>query len=82
MILDNADDLELFKTHVTSSQADNSSDGLTRPLSAYLPQSENGSILVTTRDKSVAFYLAEEYEIIPIEPMNDSEAVALLEKKK
>lgn len=48
---------------------------------AYLPQSPNGSILVTTRTKSVALRPAEESDIIPVEPMNDIDALALLEKK-
>lgn len=60
---------------------DGSSDGLTQPLSAYLPQSENGWILVTTQNESVALNLVEESEIIPIEPMNDFDALALVEKK-
>ena len=83
LVLDNADDIELLKNHGISqeTQANSSSDVLTQPLSAYLPQSENGSILVTTRDKSVALYLVEENEIVEIEPMNDSNALELLEKK-
>ena len=52
-----------------------------RPLSAYLPQSENGSILVTSRSKAVALKLVEEKDIIAVEPMAQSHALALFEKK-
>lgn len=83
LILDNADDALLFETHDSNQtlQTNGSSNGLTQPLSAYLPQSENGSILVTTRNKSVALHMVEESEVFMIEPMNDSDALALLEKK-
>lgn len=86
LILDNADDALLFETQICNQtvQTDGSSDEPTQPPSAYLshlPQSENGSILVTTRNKSAALRLVEESEVFMIEPMNDSDALALLEKK-
>lgn len=83
LILDNAEDALLFEHHITgeNTQANNSSDGPTYLLSAYLPQSENGSVLITSRNKSVALNLVEESEVLMIEPMNESDALALLEKK-
>ena len=51
------------------------------PLSMYLPQNKNGSILVTTRTRNVATELTEESDIIPIDLMNNVSAEALLEKK-
>ena len=78
LIFDNADDDSVLLQEM---QASGSSDGSTQSLLAYLPQSRNGSILVTTRAKSVALRLAEESDIIPVEPMNDTDALALLEKK-
>lgn len=85
LILDNADDVLLFENHTAGKnvlvQADGSSDGATQSLLAHLPRSENGSILVTSRNKSVALQLVEESEIFVIEPMNDSDALALLGKK-
>ena len=84
LVLDNADETTvLFETLITGpkAQASGSSGGHTQSLLAYLPQSRNGSILVTTRTKSVALQLAEESDIIPIEPMNYAHALTLLEKK-
>lgn len=84
LILDNADETTvLFETHATGqkTQASGSSGGPPQPLLAYLPQSRNGSILVTTRTKSVGLQLAEESDIIPVEPMDDPHALALLERK-
>lgn len=78
LILDNTDDDNVLLQEM---QASGSSNGPTQPLLAYLPQSQNGSVLITTRAKSVALRLAEESDIIPIEPMNDTDALALLEKK-
>lgn len=83
MVLDNADEATvLFETRATGqkAQASGPSGGPTQPLLACLTQSRNGSIL-TTRTKSVGLQLAEESDIIPIEPMDDSHALALLEKK-
>ena len=54
---------------------------LRRPLSAYLPQSENGAILITTRTRSVATTFVEARDVIVVDPMNDTDAVTLLKKK-
>ena len=84
LVLDNADEATvLFETLLTGqkAQVSGSSSGPTQSLLAYLPQSRNGSILVTTRTKSVALQLVEESDIIPIEPMNHTHALTLLEKK-
>jgi hypothetical protein len=48
---------------------------------AYLPQSQNGSILMTTRSMEVALRLVEQNDIIKIEPMDEEHAVMLFEKK-
>ncbi|KAH8710259.1 hypothetical protein GQ44DRAFT_763094 [Phaeosphaeriaceae sp. PMI808] len=44
-------------------------------------QSKNGSVLATSRTRSVALQLVEEGDIISIEPMDDHGAQALLQKK-
>jgi tetratricopeptide (TPR) repeat protein len=51
------------------------------PLSAYLPQSVNGALLVTTRTRSVAIKLVEPRDVIPVEPMAKVDAVVLFKKK-
>ena len=47
----------------------------------YLPQSQNGSVLITTRSMSAALGLVEESEIIPVKPMEGKNAVTLFKKK-
>lgn len=54
---------------------------LRRPLSAYLPQSQNGTILVTTRTKSVAVQLVEQRDVITIDSMIHVDAKVLLQRK-
>ncbi|KAI4163243.1 MAG: hypothetical protein LQ342_003179 [Letrouitia transgressa] len=48
---------------------------------AYLPQSQNGRVLITTRSREVALELVEERDIVTIEPMAKPHALALLKKK-
>jgi hypothetical protein len=76
LVLDNADDAAAL-----SLPASGRDGALPRYFSSYLPQSKNGSVLVTSRTRSVALQLVEESDIIPIEPMNDVSAQALLQKK-
>ncbi|SPO02487.1 uncharacterized protein DNG_05160 [Cephalotrichum gorgonifer] len=74
MILDSADDYEVF---YGASEA-----GRDRPLAMYLPQSRNGSIIITTRDKDLASRLTGNREnLIEIGPMVQTDALTLLQKK-
>ena len=52
-----------------------------QPISAYLPQSQNGSILVTSRSQAVALKLVEENDIMVVQPMTPAQALTLFEKK-
>ena len=74
MIFDSADDLDVFcDAKVTASG---------QALSTYLPQSQNGSILITTRYKKVAWKLAgDNRSIIEVGAMTQTDALSLLEKK-
>jgi hypothetical protein len=84
LVLDNVDDDAVLSTPQTSASMAQVSGGdaqLRRPLSAYLPQSENGAILITTRTRSVATTLVEARDAIVVNPMNDTDAVTLLKKK-
>jgi hypothetical protein len=84
LILDNVDDDRfLHEAPPTSQDRPGSGQiGLSRqPLLAYLPQSQNGSILVTTRSREVALKLVEQSDIIAVEPMDEAHALALFEKK-
>lgn len=85
MILDNADDDSVFFDIRTGRQERRSNDSDTRQalsLSNYIPQSRNGSILITTRDEYAAFKLTGAYrDIIRVDLMDQDHALALLEKK-
>ncbi|KAK3985963.1 kinesin light chain [Cladorrhinum sp. PSN332] len=76
MVLDSADDRDVFYD-LTSGDA---RDG--RQFASYLPQSRNGSIIVTTRNKDLAFRLTgRRQNIIEVGPMAQADALKLLEKK-
>ncbi len=84
LILDNVDNTDLLSEAGDAGQRGQgiSVDGERRqPISAYLPQSQNGSILVTSRSKGVALKLVEEKDIVVMQPMAPSQALALFEKK-
>ena len=84
LVLDNVDDAAfLFETNSLNqaSQPDGDSGRHSQPLVAYLPQSPNGSILITTRTRTVALKLVEKSNIIMVDPMNEAQAMALLRKK-
>ena len=84
MILDNADDPTIFFNTCEGGQkmdADNS-DHAQASLAAFLPQTQNGSILVTSRSRDAAFRLTgSDKDIIGIEPMNERHALDLFTKK-
>jgi hypothetical protein len=78
MIVDNADDPNvLFKQ-----TADYGSAQVARSLSDFLPQSQNGSIVLTSRSRDVAFkFTGRNSDIIIVDPMDEAHALALLHKK-
>lgn len=78
MVLDSADNIDVFyNTRQTTT-----SEGERKPLSAYLPQSLNGSILITARNRHLAFRLTGSYnDIIDIGPMDQEHALTLLLRK-
>ena len=84
MIVDNADDSGVFfpphnrpHTHPADSL-----DRSVEPLSDFLPQTLNGSILITSRSRDVAFQLIGKYtDIIRVNPMDQEHALALVQNK-
>lgn len=52
-----------------------------KPLARYLPHSNNGSILITTRDSRVGERLCDRKKSITVLPMTVSEAEALLRSR-
>ena len=82
LVLDNVDDASFLLIAQSTGKKYQRNDGDSRgPLLAYLPQSQNGSILVTTRARAAALKLVEESDIIAVLPMEELHALALLEKK-
>jgi hypothetical protein len=85
MVVDNADDLSLFFRDASKSYAASGSSASTPDLpvlSEFLPQSRNGSILFTSRDGDLAYRLAHaDTSIIKIKPMDECDALALVQKK-
>jgi tetratricopeptide (TPR) repeat protein len=82
LILDNVDDARfLYEASPLSGEEPGSGQASRQLLLAYLPQSPNGSILMTTRTIEAALKLVEQRDIIIVEPMDEGHAVTLLEKK-
>ena len=77
MVLDNADDLDMFFKKSIPTAADSE---CTLPLAYYLPQSSRGSVLITTRDERVGRRLARGQARIVVELMSPLEAQELLAK--
>jgi tetratricopeptide (TPR) repeat protein len=78
IIVDNADDPSVFFYQ----SPDHGSAQASRSLSDFLPQSPNGSILITSRSRDVAYRLTgRDSDIIKVKPMDQSHALALLYKK-
>jgi tetratricopeptide (TPR) repeat protein len=84
MIIDNADDPSVLfgQPDRTKSSECNDSTQASSCLADFLPQSPNGSILITSRNRDVAHRLTgSSSNIIKVEPMDQSDALALLHKK-
>jgi hypothetical protein len=83
MILANADDGVALSRSSGSNHKTQTGDGNNPPPhhpSMYLPQSRNGSILITSRTRNVTLQLVEESDILLIEPTNDASAQVLVSK--
>jgi len=84
MILDNADDISVFSSPFKAGITTEGSRSILaeQPLSNFLPQSQSGAILITSRNRDVAFKLTGSYkDIIAVEQMDESHALALLKAK-
>jgi hypothetical protein len=83
LILDNVDDYHVFNEAppLRPDRPQSGQIGISRqPFRAHLPQSQNGSILMTTRSKEVALLLVEQRDIITVEPMDETHALALFRR--
>ncbi|KAI0098742.1 P-loop containing nucleoside triphosphate hydrolase protein [Nemania sp. FL0031] len=81
LVIDGADDLNMFYgTGENDSQIATANEN--RPLWTYLPQSVNGSIIITTRSKELALRLTgSPKNVIEVLPMEPQRALKLLETR-
>jgi hypothetical protein len=80
IVLDNADNIEEFYPKQKRRRDD--SEDMSAALAAFLPQSHNGSIFITTRSKDAASQLVRGYKnIIDVNAIDKSQAMKLLRKK-
>lgn len=83
MILDNANDDDIFfypKEDIEGGMQ--ASNVAKRPLEVFLPQTPNGSILVTSRNSTAAMNLVgTDDNIIRVEPMDNKDALELLKSR-
>ena len=80
MILDNVNDASFLLDYSSENLLERgASRG--RRLMDYLPYSQNGSVLVTSRHRTEARRIVEESDIITVEPMQESDAIRLLQSK-
>ncbi|KAF2195869.1 hypothetical protein K469DRAFT_20120 [Zopfia rhizophila CBS 207.26] len=85
MILDNADDDGFFFTGDEHTAGTGQASEITshkRPLESFLPQTPNGAIFITSRNKTAAINLVGTHgSIVQVEPMNEEDALALLQTR-
>ncbi|KAF5876254.1 putative tpr domain protein [Botrytis fragariae] len=83
LILDNVDDASFLVQAQSVGRDGQRNENIenSRPLITYLPQCQNGSVLVTSRSRSAALKLVEQRDIIAVEPMGMIDALALFGKK-
>ncbi|KAF1812000.1 hypothetical protein P152DRAFT_507770 [Eremomyces bilateralis CBS 781.70] len=80
MVLDNVDDVETFSSR--KGEQDKPSESPPASLAVYLPQSPNGSILITSRNKDAAAGLAGGYKNIKeVQAMDEAQGLQLLRNK-
>ncbi|KAK2024242.1 TPR-like protein [Colletotrichum zoysiae] len=82
MVVDNADDVNVFYPKPNAVQCGASASRTDQPLASFLPQSSNGKILVTSRSRDVAERLTGgSRSVLSIEAMDEDQAHQLLRKK-
>ncbi|KXJ86482.1 P-loop containing nucleoside triphosphate hydrolase protein, partial [Microdochium bolleyi] len=80
MILDNADDVEVFFPSIRNRPRAIVSKQ--RPFASFLPQSTNGRILITSRSREVAQRMTgSKWKTFPMQVMDENQATQLLQKK-
>ncbi|KAK9846161.1 hypothetical protein MYU51_002992, partial [Penicillium brevicompactum] len=83
-ILDNVDDDQLLCSVPVADKGDpmrGSTNSSAKPLLLYVPRSQNGSIIITSRSREVALNIVDHKDLIEVKPMERSEALELLQRK-
>ncbi|CAG8393850.1 unnamed protein product [Penicillium salamii] len=83
-LLDNVDNDQLLCSFSVTSKEDpisSRTNGSTKPLLEYIPRCLNGSIVITSRTRNVALKIADHKDLIEVKPMEESEALKLLQRK-
>ena len=81
LVLDNADDQEMFFGSARSSQSHDILQQQLGILAQYLPRSAHGSTLITTRDRRVGERFAERDEPILVLPLELADATSMLRSR-
>ena len=82
IILDNADDIDVFRQKQQQRSQDSNGAQGALPLSSFIPQTTTGSVLFTTRDRRAASWLSTGYtSIIMVDLMKPDDAKLLLRSK-
>jgi tetratricopeptide (TPR) repeat protein len=81
LVLDNADDQEMFFGHATRSQSQDALQQQLGMLAQYLPRSAHGMTLITTRDRRVGERFAERDKPIIVLPLEIADATAMLRSR-
>ena len=83
MILDNADDSEIFfQSQSSNRNCEGNTAHLKRSLLCFIPQKPHGKILITSRDRIAAYNLVGDFDnLVKVNPMDVSESLSLLKTK-
>ena len=85
LVLDNVDDDDIFFSvddDIGGSIRQGKTKARQQPLEVFLPQSPNGTILITSRNSIAARNLVGDYgSIVEVEPMAEAEALELLQTR-
>lgn len=84
LIIDNVDDDQLLCSFSVVGKEDPLScrtNASTKPLLEHIPRSQNCSIIITSRTREVALKMVDHKDLIEVKPMEESEALELLQRK-
>ncbi|KAM0443810.1 hypothetical protein ACHAO4_010369, partial [Trichoderma viride] len=81
MVIDNADDMQLFSGQPAGTATSPSKAEDEKNLARYLPECAHGTILITTRNKQVGVRMTKGQQPIEVLRMNEEESAQLLRAK-